>query len=93
MLGGTLHAFAYTPQALAYLKTIQPKFRKQILMRIQALSSDPVPKHSRIVQSKMDGEFKIHRIRSGSYRVLYSVREKTSQIIILDIDHRKDVYR
>ena len=89
----TLYGFAYTPQALAYLKTIQPKLRKQIIKRIQALATDPLPHNSRIVQNRTDGEFLVHRIRSGNYRVLYSVRDNPHQIVILDIDHRKDVYR
>jgi hypothetical protein len=33
----------------------------------------------------------VYRIRHGDYRILYSVRPVI--IVILDIDHRKDVYR
>jgi mRNA interferase RelE/StbE len=92
-MASALYGFAYAPQALAYLKTIQPKLRSQIIKRIQGLSGEPFPHNSRTVQSKMDGERRVHRIRSGDYRVLYSVRENPDQIVILDIDHRKDVYR
>ena len=88
-----LYRFAYTPQSLAFLKTIQPKFRKQIIKRVQALAANPLPYNSRVVQNRMDGEHVVRRIRSGDYRVLYSIRKKQGQIFILDIDHRKDVYR
>ncbi|CAN5706212.1 hypothetical protein BH23GEM1_BH23GEM1_00570 [soil metagenome] len=37
-----------------------------------------------------DGTEQVYRIRQGDYRVLYVVRETT--IVILDINHRKDVY-
>ena len=88
-----LYGFAYTPQALAYLKTIQAKLRKQIIKKVQALATNPLPHNSRVVQNRMDGEHVVHRIRSGDYRVLYSIRKNLGQIVILDIDHRKDVYR
>lgn len=88
-----LYGFAYTPQSLAYLKTIQAKLRKRIIKRIQALAANPLPRNSRVVQNRMDGEHVVHRIRSGDYRVLYSIRKNPGQIVILDIDHRKDVYR
>jgi mRNA-degrading endonuclease RelE of RelBE toxin-antitoxin system len=39
----------------------------------------------------MDNENPVYRERQGDYRILYSVRPVI--IVILDIDHRKDVYR
>ena len=44
-----LYSFAYTPQSLAFLKTIQPKLRKQIIKRIQALTTNPRQHNSRVV--------------------------------------------
>ena len=31
--------------------------------------------------------------RRGTYRVLYRLREDTHEVIVLRIDHRRDVYR
>ena len=39
-----------------------------------------------------DGE-PVYRERSGDYRILYVVRSNPSEVLIIDIDHRKDVYR
>ena len=88
-----MYSFAYSPQALAYLRSLQPKYRKQIIGKISALAERPYPPNSRVVRGKMDGKNRILRIRSGVYRVLYSVREEGTEVIILDVDHRKDVYR
>ena len=63
------------------------------MKRIDALSSNPFPPNARVVQGKTEGNHRVHRIRSGVYRVLYFVRETPSEIVILDIGHRKDVYR
>lgn len=92
-MGGTLYGFAYSAASLAYLKTIQPKDRRQIVARIQALAANPHPHNCKMVQKKMHGVDKVYRIRSGDYRVLYVVRNSPDQIVILDIGHRKDVYR
>lgn len=35
----------------------------------------------------------VYRERSGDYRILYVVRENPHEVVILDIGHRKDVYR
>ena len=35
----------------------------------------------------------MYRERSGDYRILYVVRSNPAEVMILDIDNRKDVYR
>lgn len=83
--------FAYDPRSLDYLKTVPKKIRKQIVAKIQGLASDPHPPTSKMIQGMSDGEEKVYRIRSGDYRILYVVRGVI--VVILDINHRKDVYR
>ena len=87
-----LYGFAYTESALKYLETMVPtKIRSQIKRRIEALAANPIPPGSKKLIGIMDGENPIYRVRQGDYRILYSVRPVI--IVILDIDHRKDVYR
>jgi mRNA interferase RelE/StbE len=88
-----LYGFAYSERALAFLNTIPPKFRKQIVAKITALAGNPHPAGHKIVQGMKNGEEIVYRIRSGDYRMLYVVRTDPSHIVVLDIDHRKDVYR
>ena len=35
----------------------------------------------------------VYRVRSGDYRILYLVRTNYGEVVVLDIGHRKDVYR
>ena len=35
----------------------------------------------------------IHSARRGTYRVLYRINDERRDVVILRIDHRKDVYR
>ena len=87
-----LYGSAYSEPALKFLETVQPvKIRGQIKRRIEALAANPTPLGSKKLQGVMDGESPVYRARQGDYRILYSVRGII--IVILDIDHRKDVYR
>ena len=89
----TLHGLTFSEAALAGLAKVQPKkVRQQIVNKIKALTNDPLQKGTSKVKGATNGLHPIFRIRSGDYRVLYSVRNET-EIIVLDIGHRKDVYR
>ncbi len=89
-----LYGLAFTETALKALESITPaKIRSQIKRRIEALAANPIPPGSKKVQGEMDGEDPVRRVRQGNYRILYVVRDNPSQIVILDIGHRKDVYR
>jgi len=85
------YGFAYDARALKYLQTVPKKTRKQIVDKIYKLAAEPHPPTAKIVQGMSDGEERVYRIRSGDYRILYVVRGVI--VIILDINHRKDVYR
>ena len=87
-----LYGFAYAEVALSYLETTVPtKIRGQIKRRIESLAANPTPPGSKKLHGIMDSEYPIYRVRQGDYRILYSVRPII--IVILDIGHRKDVYR
>lgn len=88
-----LYGFAFSAKALASLKDIPLKFRKQIVAKAEALLADPMPQGSKKLQNVLEGDDPIHRIRSGDYRILYVIRENPNQIVVLDVGHRKDVYR
>lgn len=88
-----LYGFAFTECALKVLEGLPAKIRGQMKRRIETLAADPNPPGSKKLHGVMDGENPVHRVRQGDYRILYSIRSNPSQIVILDIGHRKDVYR
>lgn len=89
-----LVAFAFSEAALDFLETVPHKIRAQIIRKAKALLNDPFPPGSKKLQgiTTAMGE-PVHRERSGDYRILYVVRKQPDEVVILDIDHRKDVYR
>jgi len=61
----------------------------RILEKIKSLSLNPTPTD---VQ-KLKGKINLWRIRSGNYRIIYSIVEEKITIEIIRIRHRKDSYR
>jgi len=68
-------------------------FRGKMLARFEilllGLYDNPRPRHSR----KLRGVGSRWRIRTGDYRVLYEIDEKSKVVRVYRIAHRKDVYK
>ena len=61
----------------------------RVVQVMQALADDPIPRGAR----KLSGFDDVFRVRTGRYRILYSVSRRTLVIVVLKVGHRKDVYR
>ena len=77
--------YAYTKASLDALEKLPKDVRRQIKRKIDGLAEGTTRQGIK-VQGVMDGPHHVYRIRSGSYRILYSVRDG-SNIIVLDIGH------
>ncbi|NNE45120.1 MAG: type II toxin-antitoxin system RelE/ParE family toxin [Rhodothermales bacterium] len=62
--------------------------RRRIVARIRQLSDDPRP----VGSQKLSGQ-ELYRVRQGDYRIVYTVDDDSSKVVIVKIGHRKDVYR
>ena len=58
--------------------------------KILTLESDPRPPGNDLIARDKDGP--IHRVRSGSYRIIYTIRSREVVVIVLLIGHRREVY-
>lgn len=86
--------FAFTDAALDFLEALPPKIRKQVIKKAKALHKNSFPQGSKKLHDVETPEGDpVYRERSGDYRILYVVRANPGEVLILDIDHRKDVYR
>ena len=83
-----LSGFSYTQAALDAFEKLPKKSRRQIKSKIDGLVGGTIARGVKV--RGIDAN--IYRIRSGDYRILYTVRG-SSHVIILDIGHRKDIYR
>lgn len=58
------------------------------------LISGPLVDRPRSVGHRLRAPFSGHwRARRGEYRVRYLIDEEDHQVVVLDVDHRRDVYR
>jgi mRNA interferase RelE/StbE len=70
------------------LGDIPKKDLQKVVKKIQALSANPRPQGSQKLSHK-----ERYRIRHGNYRIVYSVQDKEQTIHIVEIGHRREVYR
>lgn len=76
------------PSAVKDLEVITLMDRKRPVWRIRRLAKDPRPHGC----EKLSGHEK-YRVRQGNYRILYSLDDAESRIVIVRVGHRRDVYR
>ena len=76
------------PSAVKEIEDLPKKaVRRRIIERIAALATDPRPHGC----EKLSGQER-YRIRQGRYRFIYSVDDRSREIVVFKIGHRKDVY-
>ncbi len=71
------------------IKKLSPSIQKRIAAKIQFFISQPNP--LTYATKMLDRDAGEYRWRIGNYRVLFDVKAKT--IIVLVIEHRREVYR
>lgn len=87
-----LWGLAFGPAATAFLNDMPPgKIRRQITKKARALITNTHPSGCKKLQERTHGDEDVWRIRSGDYRILYVIRE--TAVLVIDIGHRRDVYR
>jgi mRNA interferase RelE/StbE len=76
----------------AVLKTLK-RFPKRDLVRIKKKIEETAENLPNSDLAKMKGNNELHKVRSGNYRIIYTIEEDRLVILIVKIGHRKDVYR
>ena len=76
------------PSASKELDSIPKTDLKRIIKRIQNLSEIPRPAGC----EKLSGEDR-YRVRRGPYRIVYSIDDKSREVLIVKVGHRREVYR
>jgi len=70
------------------LDALQENLRERILRRLLTLEENPRPSGIKKLQGQES-----FRLRVGDYRVLYTIDDKSKQVFILGVGHRREVYR
>ena len=83
------YTIEFRPAVLKSLKKFPKRDLVRIKKKIEELATDlPDPK-----TTKMKGDNSFHKIRSGNYRIIYEIHNDRLVILVVEIGHRKDVYK
>jgi mRNA interferase RelE/StbE len=82
---------AYTvdvrPRARRSLRQLDPSVRKAIAQVIDGLAGNPRPPGV----ASLTGHRPYLRVRSGDYRVIYSVDDRTRMVTVAAVGHRREI--
>lgn len=79
----------FTSSAEKELQKLSDADIKRIILKISSLSENPNPSGCK----KIKGRKGLWRIRSGSYRIIYTIFRDKLIIEVIRIRHRKEIYR
>ncbi len=83
------YRIAYQPGAQKQLGRLPVPAQTRVAAAIGALADDPRPHGCKKLQNRVNQ----YRIRVGDYRVVYSIHDAIVTVAVIDIDHRKNIYR
>lgn len=68
---------------------LPPEIRRRVLVSLRDLKNNPRP--GDVV--KMRGFDRRYRIRIGNYRVIYDIYDDRLLVVVVEVGHRREVYR
>ncbi len=74
------------PQALKSMAKLPEHDQDTIIRRIDDLAHEPRPRGVK----KLRGSDDLYRIRSGSYRVVYQIKDDVLLVLVVRVAHRRD---
>lgn len=83
------YSIEFRPGAVKSLKRLPKQDLVKIKSKIDQLANNLPNPHV----TKLKGNNLFHRIRSGSYRIIYEINGDELIILIIKIGHRKDIYK
>ncbi len=82
------HTVGYRDAAERQLLRLDSGVQKRIVAAIDKLAFNPRPAGCKKLVGRPG-----YRIRVGDYRVVYNIHDSVVTVEIVDVGHRKDIYR
>ncbi|RKG78842.1 type II toxin-antitoxin system RelE/ParE family toxin [Corallococcus sp. CA049B] len=82
------YAVEFLQTAVKQLAAVDPVHQRRIAKRIDALATEPRP----VGAEKLKGSDYL-RIRIGDYRVIYQIEDGRLVVLIVELGHRREIYR
>lgn len=87
----TKYRIEFNKRYLKDLEKIPSRSQKQIQSEIAALALDPRPNGCKKLQGS--DSVSLYRIRCGDYRIVYTINDSVLLILIIEVGHRREIYR
>jgi mRNA interferase RelE/StbE len=83
------YTLEFSPIAARALERLPKNVVSRIRKATDALATDPRPYGCK----KLTGQGDKYRLCVGDYRIVYSVEDEELIILVIDLGHRRDIYR
>lgn len=84
-----MYSLEFKERVIKDFNKIQQKDKIKIWDKLQKLKNEPRAKNTR----KLTGRDEEYRIRFGNYRVIYQIDDRSQKVFIIQVGHRKDIYK
>ena len=81
------YRLVYTKRAIRNIEKLDTVVKKQISSKILLLAKDPLKNAKKLIDFRL-GQY---RRRIGNYRIIFDI--EGSDIVVLRIRHRKEIYK
>lgn len=81
----------FRPAAERELRKLDRATKDRIAKVIALLAEDPRPPAAKMLVS--DDAPRLWRVRTGDYRVIYSIEDDVLLVLVINVRHRREAYR
>jgi mRNA interferase RelE/StbE len=82
------YAVLIEPSAAKALRKLDPPNAQRLRAAIDLLAENPRPPAAIPLKGSL-----FWRVRVGDYRIIYDIRDGELVVLVLDVGHRREVYR
>ncbi len=82
-----MYRLIFTSKAKQQYEALNPRLKKQVNNGLSRITKNP--NHGKSLRGELKG---IWSERVATFRILYKIRNKEIEVLILIIEHRKSVY-
>ena len=77
------------PKAGKFIRKQDTPIQQQIIRKLRELEVNPRPHGCKRLQGQKD----LYRVRTGDYRIIYTIKDNQLLVLVAQVGHRRDVYR
>lgn len=76
------------PAAVRSIRKLPPEAKRRTQAAIDLLAGEPRPPAAKKLAARPEW-----RVRTGDYRILYRIQDEVLLVTVVDVGHRREIYR